>query len=95
MLHRVYVNGDDRAQVVKGLRALDGHVPRDWNIPPFPEDRSFPRVFSTTIADLGSFEVESYPAQLDAWCRATLVAYGAAWPKSGGPISVVSRRGAR
>ena len=33
--------------------------------------------FSVTIADLGEFEADTYPAALDAWCRAALAGWGA------------------
>jgi hypothetical protein len=35
-----------------------------------------------TIADLGDFDREDYPARLDDWCRAVLAAWGAPACKS-------------
>ena len=50
------------------------HLPSDI-IPPRPSRPiALPAV---TIADLSTFVAESYPAMLNAWSRATLVAWGA------------------
>jgi len=45
--------------------------------PVAPRPSRQPTAFAVTIADLGEFEAEGYPAALDAWCRAALAAWGA------------------
>jgi hypothetical protein len=77
MLYRVYVHGADRSHVAAEMRALRGGSPAYANVPPFPGARTVPPAFATTIAALGAFDASAYPALLDAWCRATLIAYGA------------------
>lgn len=34
--------------------------------------------FGTTIVDLGAFAADEYAAELDSWCRATLIGWGVA-----------------
>jgi len=76
MLWRVYVQGVDRLHVAREMRALQGGVPATVPVPPVPVASDTARLFAVTIADLGDFAAERYPALLDAWCRATLAAYG-------------------
>jgi Family of unknown function (DUF5946) len=74
-LHMVYLRGADPGRVARGLRRVGRHQP-DWTAPPLPPVPPAP-AFAVTIADLGSFAADSYPAQLDAWCRAALAAWRA------------------
>ena len=73
MLRRVYVNGEERQHVVASLRRDHGapgaaSSPRDGG--------SFtPNVFAFTIDDMGDFSADTYAADLDAWCRATIEAW--------------------
>jgi hypothetical protein len=80
MLCRVYVAGDDRMDVARGLRAFGGRSPTHWSAPPFPKPEALPSHFETTIADLGTFGADEYAARLDAWCRAALAGWGLACP---------------
>lgn len=82
MLYSVYRSGVEVDHVVRGLRAA-GKVAPAWDVPALPAT-SPPTRFPVTIADLGAFPAESYAAQLDEWCRATLAAWqrGAAEPPS-------------
>jgi hypothetical protein len=74
MLNRVYVSGDDPERVITGMRR-DLHArPEEWAVPDLPVTR--PSTFAGTIADLGDFDAATYPVMLDAWCRATLAAWG-------------------
>ena len=75
-LYRIYCFGESAADVFASVR--EGRAARVGNStipvrPPEPIAR--PRV---TIMDLGDFAAPTYATQLDAWCRATLVAWGAA-----------------
>ena len=75
MLYSVYVLNNDYLRVTAALRRMGRKNP-DWDVPalpPSPPGGSF----ATTIADLGSFAAESYPRQLDNWCRASLQGWGA------------------
>jgi hypothetical protein len=63
--------GVDLEHLVRGLRSTGNRLP-SWDVPPLPAGAP-PARFDVTIADLGSFPAESYPARLGAWCRATLV----------------------
>jgi uncharacterized protein DUF5946 len=73
MLHRIYVAGVPAAEVIARLRACRGELPAEWRPPPRPpRPARAPRV---TIADLGDFAPETYPAELDAWCRASIAAW--------------------
>jgi hypothetical protein len=80
LLYRVYVHGVDPAHMVRVMRAHDGGLPPDFTMPPLPAAENAAGPFAVTIADLGDFAADAYPAQLDAWCRATLVAFGAVLP---------------
>jgi hypothetical protein len=75
LLTSVYLSGVPVAKVVRGLRR-SGKAQPDWDVPDLPTRRS-PAGFAVTIADLGAFAAESYPSQLDAWCRATLAGWQA------------------
>lgn len=87
MLSRVYEAGDDRQDVVNGLRGAQrakhgkgyerSNATRStaWQGAVFPSRRRAPQHYDITIADLGDFEASSYPALLDAWCNATLRAW--------------------
>ena len=69
-LFSVYVRGAEPRRIANALRR--GARPElDWDLPPLPEGGP-PTRFEVTIADLGSFPAETYPAQLDAWCTAAL-----------------------
>lgn len=85
MLWRVYVAGDDPEHVIRGLWRLRGDVASDWDVPRLHEEAGqagfeLPYAPSVTIADLGEFDAATYADRLDAWCRSTLAAYGAAVP---------------
>ncbi len=69
-LFSVYVKGIDAARVARGLRRAGKQAP-DWDVSPLPG--SGPAgPFAVTIADLGTFDADTYPERLDAWCRAAL-----------------------
>ena len=73
MLRRVYVNREERQRVMTSLR-------RDHVAPGAASSKrdggSFtPNVFAFTIDDMGDFSADTYPADLDAWCRATIEAW--------------------
>jgi hypothetical protein len=77
-LHRIYAAGEPPARVFGALVARRGAMPPEWRGPPRPpRAAALPTV---TIADLADFAAASYPARLDAWCRASLVAWGAILP---------------
>lgn len=85
MLQRVFVHGDDRADVTRGLRSryqsarggdsAKQHAARSesWDTLPLPSIT--PQRFATTIQDMGSFDAATYAADLDAWCMATINAW--------------------
>jgi hypothetical protein len=75
-LYRVYCLGEPAAHVFAGLRARAPAHGASAAVPPHPAASL--RLPSVTIADLGDFEAARYAAQLDAWCLATLSAWGAA-----------------
>ena len=70
MLYSVYIEGRDYLRVTTALRRLGRQKP-DWGIPMLPFERPTFR-FAVTIADLGSFAVETYPQELDRWCKGAL-----------------------
>jgi hypothetical protein len=72
MLQRVYVNGEERHQVYTTLRASHARplASSPCQMPPIA-----PHGFAFTIADMGDFAADTYVANLDAWCRATLDAW--------------------
>ncbi|HEU4631423.1 MAG TPA: DUF5946 family protein [Gemmatimonadaceae bacterium] len=74
-LHRIHVAGEAPARVFAALVARRGVVPPVWRTPPRPaRPLHAPAV---TIADLGDFAAATYAERLDAWCRASLAAWGA------------------
>jgi len=74
-LWRIYVAGESPARVFGGLVAHRGRIPpTDRNVPARPATRAI--MPAVTIGDLADFSAETYPARLDAWCRATLESWG-------------------
>ena len=74
-LYRIYCLEQPSVQVFAAIRAAGGRSVADSAVPARPAPPgTFP---SVTIADLGDFPAPDYPSQLDAWCRATLHAWGA------------------
>ena len=69
MLRRVYVGGEDLSRVIGDLRHREGAKPQA------PDVVRTPTVFAFTIDDMRDFAADSYVANLDAWCRATLDAW--------------------
>jgi hypothetical protein len=83
MLYRIYRLGQPSDWVVSETRRA---MTRPATIPAeaargglaIPARASEPLSLPTmTIADLGDFDAETYPALLDDWCRATLAMWGA------------------
>ena len=77
LLYRIWVAGDDPLAVTQALRQAQGGAPLYLSAPPLPPDAGQPRSFPVTIGDLGDFGAQAYPRLLEAWCRATLEAWGA------------------
>ena len=75
LLVSVYEKGVSADRVAGALRRFGKRSP-DWDLAPLPPGNPAAS-FRVTIADLGAFAAESYPAQLDDWCRATLEAWRA------------------
>ena len=74
-LYRIYCLEQPPVRVFAAIRAAGSRAVVDAGVPPRP---TVPATFPTiTIADLGDFPASDYPSQLDAWCRATLQAWGA------------------
>ena len=73
MLHRVYVLGEDRTRVASEFRRRGASD--DVDLSKLVGDKQPPEGFAFTIVDMGDFGAESYAANLDAWCRATLAAW--------------------
>ena len=74
LLYRIWIAGDDAQFVAPTLREMDRGERPTWKTPPLPSKPSgVPRV---TIADLGAFDADVYPALLESWCRATLESLG-------------------
>jgi len=76
-LHRIYVAGEAPARVFGALVASRA-APAQWRTPPRPPRPV--RAPPVTIADLADVAAVTYPARLDVWCRASLVAWGAVLP---------------
>jgi hypothetical protein len=73
-LYRIYCLGEPASNVFVALRG-DVVAPRAMTtVPARPREPVAPP--GVTIVDLTDFAASSYPARLDAWCRATLVAWG-------------------
>lgn len=75
-LHRIYVAGEPPARVFGALVAGRGAAPAHWATPARPARPLHPP--AVTIADLADFAAAAYPGRLDAWCCASLEAWGAA-----------------
>lgn len=73
MLYRIWISGETAQVVVQDLRRAQAGNPAPSTVPPLRVE-AWPVSFRTTVADLGEFEAASYPAHLEAWCRATLEA---------------------
>lgn len=77
-LHRIYVQGEPPALVFGALVRERGAMPSGWRTPPrLPRPITMPAI---TVADLADFAAATYPERLDAWCRASLAAWGAVLP---------------
>jgi hypothetical protein len=82
-LYHIYVQGEAPAHVFSALVAGRCVEPPTWAMPQRPAVRvGAPAV---TIADLTEFAAETYAERLDAWCRASLAAWGV-------PVSVAALR---
>jgi len=75
ILNRVYRFGDDPLRLATALRRHPDPTPAEFGVAPFPGGLGNPS-FAVTIADLGDFGADRYPADLDRWCQATLDAFG-------------------
>jgi hypothetical protein len=75
LLVSVYEKRVSADRVTVALRRYGKRRP-DWTLAPLPLGKPA-ATFRVTIADLGAFAVETYPAQLDDWCGATLEAWRA------------------
>jgi len=78
MLYRVWLKGDNRAKLAAAMRSRQNTPPGEWDVPPLPAVPAVPALgtrFAVTIADLGEFDADEYPRQLEAWGRATLSAW--------------------
>jgi len=74
-LFRIYCLNEAPLDVFDSMRRGEGGRGDKASV---PERRSESVSLPTmTIADLADFAAATYPAQLDAWCRATLAAWGA------------------
>ena len=73
-LYQIYVALQEPHSVFTSLRASGRKLPPHWHVPQRPAQRVSAPEF--TIADLADFEGETYPGQLDEWCRASLVTWG-------------------
>ena len=80
-LARIYLLGESPAHVFASLREEGRATNRSSGVPPRPAAPV--REPAVTIADLGDFAADDYPAALDAWCRATLQSWGADLPAPG------------
>ena len=69
---RRYCLHERPADVFSSLRAA-GDRTNAARVPPRPQRVA---AFEITIADLDDFAAEGYASRLDAWCVATLRAYG-------------------
>jgi hypothetical protein len=75
MLYRVWIKGDNRAKLAAAMREGPDRPPSEWDVPPLPAVPAAGTRFAVTIADLDEFDAADYPAQLEAWGRATLSAW--------------------
>jgi hypothetical protein len=76
LLYRIWIAGDDPEFVARTLRDAESGRPPKWTVPPLPADAAGPWRPRVTIADLGTFEADRFPQQLEAWCRAALETLG-------------------
>ena len=82
LLYRIWVAGEDPQAVTHALRRIQNGGLDRFSGPPLPIDAGASRSFRVTIADLREFDAETYPPQLEDWCRATLEALGARPPRA-------------
>ncbi len=73
-LYRIYCLKEEPSSVFAALRDTGGRAIPDARIPERPRHPAGRPV--VTIADLGDFVAGDYPARLDAWCQASLRAWG-------------------
>jgi hypothetical protein len=78
MLHRVWIEGDNRAKLAAAMRLRQDLPPEEWGVPPVPAVPPAGTRYTVTIADLGEFDEESYPQKLEEWGKATLAVWMAA-----------------
>jgi hypothetical protein len=71
LLERVFLRHEPLAAVVRDYRAR----PRDQATTPSSSPQRAVRGFAVTIADLGDFDVDTYPALLERWCLASLTSH--------------------
>ena len=76
ILYRIWIAGDDPDYVARKLRQPDRGGRSSWDVPAMPAEALLPRRARVTIAELGEFDAETYPARLEDWCRATLESLG-------------------
>jgi hypothetical protein len=75
LLYRIYRLHEPTHAVVASLRQTAGRPRPNTGVPPrSPTQVAAPQI---TIADLSDFAESTYPAQLDAWCRAALASWDA------------------
>jgi hypothetical protein len=72
LLYKVYKEGEDHKRVADAFKRL-GNQSCTWAVPPLPAGT--PARCDVTIASLGTFEAETYPQQLDRWCKAALAGW--------------------
>jgi hypothetical protein len=76
ILYRIYVLHEAPSNVIASMRAGTSEKSAQLNVAPRPPAAvCLPAI---TIADLGDFAAGDYATALDAWCRATLDAWGVA-----------------
>ena len=65
MLHRVWIEGDNRAKLAAAMRERQDQPPAEWGVPPLPAAPPAGTAYTVTIADLGGFDAETYPEKLE------------------------------
>lgn len=73
-LYRVYVLNEAASDVFASIRAGSDEKTSQFAVPTPPPKAA--KLAAVTIADLDNFAATHYPTALDAWCRATLRAWG-------------------
>jgi Family of unknown function (DUF5946) len=73
LLFKVYNEGEDPKRVIDALKGYGKRNP-NWTVPPLPAGTP-DRHPTVTIASLGSFAPETYPRQLDGWCKDALAGW--------------------